>query len=127
VRHSRTLYVGDRLSLQYLAQRESVVAMFRAHWEDRQGTYKTFCLSPEALVNLDVIAAHLVRRRTDAEYAPVGMSWTYVQEPTVVNKMLNNNDISVEIELVPEPFDLTFPAESQALSIMVGGGLLLPD
>jgi hypothetical protein len=41
--------------------------------------------------------------------------------------MLNNNDISVEIELVPESFELAFPTEGQALSIVVGGGLILSD
>lgn len=111
VRHSSTGFGGDRLSLEFKARSEADAEAVLSHYAGRQGTFKTFGLHPDLLVNLGPVARHLGRQVSRAELAPKGASWVYASPPEIQDQQLNINTLSVELELVREPIGLTISGD----------------
>ena len=116
VRHSRAPLAGDRLSLSYSALSEADAGRFLSHYSSTLGGFRTFGLRPETLVNLGVVARHLNRARSRGEYAPRGSSWAYASEPVVRNRLRDVNELTVELELLAEPFQIEIQADGGAAS-----------
>jgi hypothetical protein len=125
VRHSRGPLAGDRLSLSYSCLTEEEVGQVLSHYASTLGGFRTFGLRPETLVNLGVVARHLNRARSRGEYAPRGAGWAYASEPVVRNRLRDVNELTVELELLAEPFPLEVPADAGELVIASDVGLRL--
>lgn len=130
VRHSSFGYVGDRLSLSFKALSEAEKQSILDHYDRLRGGYYAFGLSPDVVINLTDIAAHINRAPTRIELMPKGAAWTYVQEPSVETIAENINNVSVELTLIRQRTIINFlPPEGGGVAVTTTSvdELLAPD
>lgn len=121
VRHSRTVHVGDSLSLEFIGCDAAETGSVVDHYASRRGTYLGFAVHPAILDGLDVVARHLGRPLSRVDYAPRGSSWRYASAPVVRSQQQGINDVSVELELAAEPTGLSIEGDPAVSTISEAG------